>query len=220
MFEDYTRGLIKRLDDVTRFSTLVGDMIRKTNEAFPTKHFDSVEGDFDNIIIKTWVLSDTDELYKDITIRAQIDENDNGHYHPFVMKIQISLNEEINAGDHPGSNTVSTMITVFPGGECYSGTTPTNIYNQNDFHRCGRPSAIEIGYFDRSINPLEWEVNLSYPDDYYLKSDWDHKGLRTWFEDILESIDDIYNTKLCMKYKDENYDYAPDQILNPIEGWE
>jgi hypothetical protein len=223
MFENYTRGLIKRLNEVTKFSTFVGDIIRKTNELFDQSldgYFtNSLEGDFSDHVIKNWVLTDTEELYQAISIRTIIDENDK-EFPQFVMKIQLTASETITNGDEDvpdENNTVSTLVTIYPGGKCYSGADVSNIYNQQDMHRAGHPAAIEIGNFDKSIQPLEQEINLSDPEDFLLKSNWDRKALRKWFESVLESLDRIYNTHLLL---DDDYDYDTDIILNRNDDWE
>ena len=226
MFDEYTRGLVKQIEYVTRFSTLVSDMMGKTfglRSDYQSKglrfHCErSTEGNFSNNVFASYQIFDgggsNHECY--ITISAMINDENDITKKGFMGKIVLSLEEiKTDTNDYETEQkSVSTTITISPGGpvfrsQIFGSSEKTNIYKQGTSSHSGHQEEISVGNFDHDKTPIENEIDMDNVGYFVLSDIWNRKLLREWFDAMMRSIDEIYDTNF---EKDPDDYYIHDQF--------
>ena len=217
MFDEITRGLVKRIDYVTKFSTVVTDMVKRSTDLLCENGF-SIDTDYikdtdifdDRFFISYY--NDNEDFNYLISIYASINSEHDQIDKGFIGKIQLEL-REINLDENDDDFTdhdvkVYTMITISPGSPVHipHGFGPmekSNIHDQLLCHYGHRAiqGEISVGNWDHQIPCIENEIDPDNEEDFKLKGDWDREMIHEWFHQMMLSLDDIYSTS----FKDEEY---------------
>lgn len=76
----------------------------------------------------------------------------------------------------------------------YVGGKKTSIYEQLRGGHRSRPGEISVGNFDHKIPCIENDIDMDNEDYFVLHTPWDRKMLREWFDQMMHSLDVIYET--------------------------